>query len=264
MAAMDEFRKEREAIKNGTFKEKFKYFWYYYKVHTIVAVVVIIFLSNWIYELITATDPVLSVNFLNIYNMNDDYTAGMLLDEFIEDQKIDTKEYHIDSRTNLYYMTEAELAQSASQATGNKGSSNYNTMQLMMAQTGAEMLDALIGSHAVLNELAYQEYFADLSVALTPEEYALYEPYFLYMDRAVIEARHEAYDNNEPVTSIPIPLSNSAEDLEDPIPVFIDLSQCEKLKEVYGENTENLAIALIANAKNKEMAMKFVDFLMQK
>ena len=31
MAAMDEFRAEREAVKNGSFKEKLSYFWTYYK-----------------------------------------------------------------------------------------------------------------------------------------------------------------------------------------------------------------------------------------
>ena len=264
MAAMDEFQKEREAVKNGTFKVKLAYFWDYYKVHTIVTVVVIIFLSSWIYELITATDPVLSVNFLNLSSIREENMTNRLLDEFIEEQKIDTKEYGIDRRTNLRYITEAEMAESEATATGNKASSNYNTLQILLAQTGANTLDAIIGPHAALNELAYQDYFVDLSTALTVEEYALYKPYFLYIDRAVIEARQEAYNSNEPVTSIPISLSNSAENFEDPIPTFIDLSQCEKVKEIYGEDTENLAIAIVTNAKNKEMTMKFVDFLIKK
>ena len=33
MAVMDEFKEEREALKNGTPKQKLAYFWYYYKWH---------------------------------------------------------------------------------------------------------------------------------------------------------------------------------------------------------------------------------------
>ena len=42
MAVMDEFKEEREALKNGTPRQKLAYFWYYYKWHVIIALVVII------------------------------------------------------------------------------------------------------------------------------------------------------------------------------------------------------------------------------
>ncbi len=264
MAAMDEFREEREAIKNGTFKQKWEYFWDYYKIHTIVAIVLIVFLGNVIYEQITATDPILAVNFINAHNTNKDYTIQNVLDEFIEEQNIDTKEYHIDSRTNLYYMPEVEIAKNpTSSAASSSASSNYNTMQIISAQAGADMLDALVAPHTTLNELAYMEYFTDLTEILSEEEYAKYEPYFLYMDMAIIEERHEAYDNGKPVSDIPIATSNSAEDLKKPIPICIDLSHCENLMNAYGNHTESLAIGIIKNASHKDMAFKFIDFVMK-
>ena len=41
MAVMDEFKEEREALKRGTPKQKLAYFWYYYKWHVIISVIII-------------------------------------------------------------------------------------------------------------------------------------------------------------------------------------------------------------------------------
>jgi len=41
MAVMDEFKEEREALKRGTPKQKLAYFWYYYKWHVIISVMII-------------------------------------------------------------------------------------------------------------------------------------------------------------------------------------------------------------------------------
>ena len=43
MPVMDEFREERETIKNGTFKQKWQYFCDYYKWHVIIGAFVLIY-----------------------------------------------------------------------------------------------------------------------------------------------------------------------------------------------------------------------------
>ena len=48
MAVMDEFKEEREALKNGTPKQKLAYFWYYYKWHVIISLVVIILIVSFV------------------------------------------------------------------------------------------------------------------------------------------------------------------------------------------------------------------------
>ena len=51
MAVMDEFKEEREALKNGTPRQKLTYFWYYYKWHVIIALVVIIMIVSFVKQL---------------------------------------------------------------------------------------------------------------------------------------------------------------------------------------------------------------------
>lgn len=57
MAVMDEFKEEREALKNGTPRQKLAYFWYYYKWHVIIALVVIIMIVSFIKQLTDRKDP---------------------------------------------------------------------------------------------------------------------------------------------------------------------------------------------------------------
>ena len=51
MAVMDEFKEEREALKRGTPKQKLAYFWYYYKWHVIISVIIIGMLVSFIYQI---------------------------------------------------------------------------------------------------------------------------------------------------------------------------------------------------------------------
>ncbi len=260
MAAMDEFREEREAIKHGTWKQKLEYFWDYYKIHTLVTAAVLIFVVSMIYNHITATEPVLDGIFLNAYSQKDSASTFTLMDDFAKAQKIDLKEYHVDSQ-QLAHISVQEQQENAN--IDSTAASTANTsLQVIMTKTSAEVLDFIVGNHASMQEFAYGEYFIDLSEILSEEQYKQYEPYFLYIDMAVLERIREANNSMEKDSSISVPKSTSPEDLEDPIPVLIDLSQCQKLMEAYGYEPKNLAIGVIANSKHQEMALNFVDYLM--
>ena len=79
---------------------------------------------------------------------------------------------------------------------------------------------------------------------------------------AVLKQIREANNNMDSGADISIPKSTSPEDLKEPVPVLIDLSQCQKLIDVYGSEPKNLAIGVIANSTHKEMALNFIDSLM--
>ena len=48
MALMDEFKEERESIKNKSFKEKLDYFWCYYKWWIITPIIIVFIAGNLI------------------------------------------------------------------------------------------------------------------------------------------------------------------------------------------------------------------------
>ena len=65
MPVMDEFKKEREAMKNGTPKQKLAYFWDYYKWHVIISVIVLVTAVSFIYQAVTRKSVALYALLLN-------------------------------------------------------------------------------------------------------------------------------------------------------------------------------------------------------
>ena len=55
-SVMDEIREQHKKMKGKSLKEKFQYFWEYYRVATLVTILVAVFLGNLIYTVATAKD----------------------------------------------------------------------------------------------------------------------------------------------------------------------------------------------------------------
>lgn len=251
MALMDEFKEEREKIKNGTLKEKASYFWEYYKWYVIVPLIVIVFLGTTIYQKVTAPEIILNGVLLNTYNANSEEPSQKVIDDFSELQKIDTKEYEVTLNTSMTYNT-----------SDTSGTANYESVQALMAWVAAGSVDFMSADHAAMTDLAYKGYFVDLREILSNEEIQKYEPYFLYIDTAASKALDEAIDNYGDDSSVSIPDCSEPDTMEDPIPVMIDLSKNAKLSKIYA-NSDSLAIGIATNAPNKDMLLEFLDFLVE-
>ena len=72
MAVMDEFKEERQALKNGTPKEKISYFFYYYKWHVLIAVFAVILIVSFIVQLTRNKEDALYVCMLNTLTKSSD------------------------------------------------------------------------------------------------------------------------------------------------------------------------------------------------
>ena len=142
MALMDEFREERENVKNGTLKQKLSYFWDYYKWYVIVPLIVIVFLGTTIYQKVTAPEIVLNGVLLNTYNTNADEGRQKVINDFSELQKIDTKEYEVTLNTSMTLI-----------ADDTSGTANYESMQALMAWVAAGSVDFISADHAAMTDL---------------------------------------------------------------------------------------------------------------
>lgn len=251
MALMDEFKEERKAIlKNGTIKQKISYIWDYYKWHIMIPLIVVIALISYIVNIVTRPDIILNGVMLNVYNMESQASPAELLEDFYKEQEIDSKEEEINLNSNLYYSVD-DL------------NTNYQSMQVLMAWLSADQLDFITGDAASLNDLAYKDYFTDLRDYLSDEQLEKYEPYFLYIDYDLFFKRAEMAENMEDVSSIVLPDCTKPEEMKDPIPVMIDMSQSKKMTEIYGETFDVLALGITIKETNKDMTLKFLDYLME-
>lgn len=251
MPLMDEFREERARIKKeGTPKEKAAYFWEYYKWYVIVPLIALILIGYYVHHLVTKTDPALSGLLINATTAEVRTPADEIADDFSEKMEIDTKEYSINLNTSLTYFPNST-----------SGTSNYEASQAIMAWIAAGTIDFITADWDTMTEFSYRQYFSDLRDVLSEEEIARYEPYFLYMDQAVLEAREKAIDENLDI-DIEFPDCGSPENMERPIPVMIDMSKSGILPELYS-GSRPVAFGIVSNAPHVDMTLSFLDYLMK-
>lgn len=251
MALMDEFKEEREQIKNGTWKQKVAYFWEYYKWYVIVPVIVIGFIGTTIYQKVTAPETILNGVLLNAYSSEADSACQDMIGDFSEELKIDTEEYAVTLNTTMSYV-----------ANDTSGTANYESVQALMAWIAAGSVDFICSDHESMTDLAYNGYFVDLRDFLSEEQIEKYEPYFLYIDSTVSKELDAAFDNDVDSASISIPDCTKPETMEDPIPVMIDFSNNAKLAEIYTAS-DTLALGIAANAPNEDMILNFLNYIME-
>ena len=162
MAKMDEFREEREAMKNAPLKDRLAYFWEYNKLETTIAVVAII--------------SVISIA-VTILGKKDVLLEGMILNRFwteMEGSGCDSiSEDYIAYRELDYDECEIMLNGSQNYFPGNGDKlieENVNVMQLIAASCAGQALDFIIAEPATLHEFDMGEYFQDLRLVLTEEQ----------------------------------------------------------------------------------------------
>ena len=261
MAVMDEFKAEREYLKkHGTRQEKLAYFWDYYKWHTIIGVIAVIIVISSVYNALTAKDVVLNGILLNSSSSLEDEKKEIFISEFLTQQQIDTKKNEIILNTSLYYTSDSEKNENYS-----TGELTYTASQILMVQVAAGELDFITAERSTLVSLAYAEYFADLTTILSEEQIAAYQPYFYYIDQAVVDKMNEDTDLDS-TEKITFPASDHPETMEKPIPVMIDISKCEMTNIFYPymKEADPIVVGFTVNSEHTELATKFLDYLINK
>lgn len=248
MAVMDEFREEREALKNGTFMQKLSYFIYYYKWHVIITVLSVILAVTMIVQIATRKATALYVCMLNTSSQDSErYEA-----DFAEFAGIDPGTYNV-----IFDISMSITPDMMDQET-------VTSSERLMVYIAASELDVMVTDEASIQEYTNSQYFFDLREFLTPEQVERYEPYFYYVDLKVVSERQAAIDNFDQsyVPSYPDP--RKPEEMEQPVPVGIYLDENEALKSNFYFLSDDVVLCVFQSTTRPETALKFVDFLMKK
>ncbi len=166
MAAMDEFREEREALKNGPLLDRIKNFWFYYKVHTIVAVLSTVMVISFIYSIVIQKEEVFYAAFLNCFTENDN---ASFMNEYSEYIGLDTNKYAAYVDTTMAISTEV-------------ATTSYASVQKFMAFNLSDVIDVLMGEEAVFTRYAKDMAFHNLENVLNAEQLEKYKDLFLYVE----------------------------------------------------------------------------------
>lgn len=243
---MDEFKEERESIKNAPTKEKLEYFWTYYKWHVIVTVVSILVVVSFVTTILNKKDPGFYAVVLNGY-------AGPSSEDYVKNMEetlgLDTSKEQCLFDTSVYIDFEASDQRSMASA------------QKVMVYLSAGELDVMIGEVSTVQHYAYSESFADLRDFLTPEQVEKYKDRFLYMDRKIISEKAEAMESNTTYNYAFPKDPTDPSTLEDPIPVGINISDCKDITDNFAFATPDLYICPFVNTKHADRVLAYIDSL---
>lgn len=253
MAVMDEFKEEREALKKGTLKQRFNYFWDYYKWHVIISIFAALLIGSFIYQLATNKEVVFNAILLNA-NLQDEHDTYS--QEYAEYAGIDLTKNSV-----LFDSTIYTLGHVSDEATS-------TASQKLLALTSSGAVDVMISDTSSIQPYANSEMFYDLRNILTEEQIATYEPYFYYVDQKTLDeiaAANNAFDFDF-VPTYPDP--SKPEEMTEPIPVGIYLDECEILLEKYHFMQENnpdirVVLGVYSNSEQLDNTLKFIDFIFE-
>lgn len=258
----DEIREERrKAMGRMTPKEKFAYFWDYYKIHALVAVCLVIAAVSLIYNYVTYKEYGFYATLINagVSDVSDGLPEQWAA-EFQEYAGIDPNEYEVYIDTSMSLST-TDISEYTI--------SNQQKMVAMM-QTGE--ISTIVAETETFEHYAQAEYFFPLEELLTPEEIEKYRPYFYYTDKATFP--DDDYDPME--VRDPSVLTIDHRDpstMEDPIAVGIIVTEDNVLADArlyaYLQNDKydyqgypaEAVLGIPVSNQQPELAIRFLEYL---
>lgn len=250
MSRNDEWINLKKVLKNGTTGEKLDYIWTYYKWQICIAAFVVAFICGMFYYGFSGNDYVLSGVLLG--TNGNSAAAEKLKEDFLRDKPIGDPEDIFMDASALFALGAGEM---------NPGIS-FEAKQTLMARIAAGEVDFMIAEQAELCNYAYNYCLCELSQVLTAEQMKKYEPYFLYYDRAVLKEMENADLPVEGAQKIPIPDPTKPEDMEEPVPVMLDIGIHTKLSELYPNASKSYAMAFVVNGPNANNVVEWLDYLL--
>ncbi len=217
----DEIREQNRKMKGKPFKEKFAYFWEYYRNMTIVIILVLIFGGNLIYSVATATDNALGVIMINSYTSMDPYKY---MDDYNLFAEINTKKFHTNLDVN--FTVDPDSFDEFSIA----------NIQKLSAMVAASQIDVLFGAENSILGYAQTGFFLDVREVLPEKIYQKYEDGMIWYD---------------------IP----DDEVDGEVPVALKVNDTALMQESGAYYGQDAYLAFIANSVNPENAVKFLEYI---
>lgn len=247
MPVMDEFREEREAIKNAGWQYKLKYFWDYYKWFVIGGIFALFVIISIVKDVINTKDFIFNGVMLNTFG--DDAIMQEFADNFAKEYNLDTENYDLIMDTSL--RLELEGYDEGSRA----------TLSRVLASLSVGDLDFIIADPKVFEYYATSDTFYDLRQILSEDKLTELEEYIYYVDRAEIERRMDSanadsyvakeYDHHDP------------DSMEEPVPVGLYIHETPKVSTTFVFKDNEAIIGIPPSTTRLETSLQFIDYIFE-
>lgn len=217
------FKGEAKKLKELHGKERIAYLWDYYRIPTLVIIVIIIAAVSLVHAIQNQPNYCFGGALLNITSA--DFTSDTTyLDNYMDYAGIDSDKYSLNIKTGLYLSDDT--------------SSNYNTYMALAALVSAQDIDFIICDKDIIEYLATTGYAGDLESMLSSDTFAKYENLML---NSTIGSDEDSVPNR---------------------PVAIKMNDSHLTKGMNIIN-ENYYIIFVPNARHPELFSTFLDYLLE-
>jgi len=251
VAVMDDIKAEWQKMREKPLRERIQYFMSYYKWYVVACVAVISIIATIIVGNLLKKEPILSGVMLNSATATSESAFDNFSKRFLEETGMDSEKFEVSITSNLTYRPEDRES----------AESNYAAVQTLTAQAAGALLDFIVGDISTVQNLGYSGFFTDLSELLTQEQMQQLAPYLCYIDLAVIEAIDKAVEDGNFELDMKIPDCKKPEEMQKPIPAFLDVSSSGWFAEIYPYATKPVVLAVAVNAPHKEAILQLIDCL---
>lgn len=182
---IDEIRQQQMKTKDMSLKGKLSYFWYYYRIHVLVAIIVVIMGGVFIHDIVSSKD----YNFYGMMMNSSHLDSDILETAFGEYAQLDMENYqcYIDTFSELSYQAHSEY--------------DLATLQRTIAQVQTGDLDVMVTDAQLFYNFSFNSMLMDLRNIFTEAELSRYEGNIYYIDYAKVRRAIEAENNGEEAAS---------------------------------------------------------------
>lgn len=223
MPVIDDIRESQGKLKGKGFKYKFSYFWDYYRIPTLIVILVGIFLFSIIKTVVTAKDTEFEAIFMNAVNIpsEEDFAAKVGIDLDKYDVLFDNS-YMMSTNVEVYDET------------------TYTNAQKLMAVIASGMADVMLGDPAIIENYADAQIYADLRD---------------YYSEEFLNSLGDKVIYHTPVDS------ETGEAIGAEIPYAINVGDSTKLSESLCYYTDDVYLTIIVNTKHPDYVRAFYEYL---
>lgn len=223
MPVIDDIRENNSKMKGKGIKAQFQYFWDYYKIPTLIVVLVVIFAVSIIKTMVNSKESAFEAIIINAADSPSE-------EEFAEFAEIDTEEFNVIFDSGYYISSDPEKVDQ----------NTFVNSQKIMAVVSAASADVMLGDSAVISNYMNADFFADMRNYLTEDEFAKFES-----DSKVIWYQPVDEETGAPVG--------------EEFPIALNVTDSARLESLFYSN--DVYLTILVNTKQPENVKKFIDWL---
>ena len=247
MKIVESIKQQYNTIMAQPKKERWAYFWDYYKWHIIILVAAIAVLTQMIVSTVTQKESAFTGYFLNC-KIN--VEAGDFLQGFYDRTDIDT------ATSEAAFYTDLGIWE-------NQTKSNNTVLQRIIAGASMKDADIVTGPAEAFRPCAYNtsKILCDLRQFLDEDTLNTYADRLYYIDGAVMKQLDAPVGQDVRPDLLKYPDPRNPAEMEDPIPVGIDISDRTAFMKAYYFPDTTVYLGFISNTSRPELCKQFLDYL---